>query len=937
MINHVTQIGLAQFLLSDLFKQVNNPRSANKLLRWTLLFLMLMLLGCQNRLQELIDSIPPAGVKVVFGPTLTTANKKAATNNPGNVLQVKLSSDGTTHSMTVSASEAWIDWDSLQLKLGDHLYELSIYYPNNSATEPLLIARGSLSDRSTRIEFTESMLNFSPYDVDNSGNISQDEQVLLDFDEDGMANLAEILVNGDPSSPGPTFLSASTKNFPEQQNKGSNYLVYTPKIVSPVENAVIHYEILAGNTDSFNINQTTGELYLDTESISPWPRYDPDNINQNTFAFTLQAQDSTGSTQFDLTLLLTDRLNLNVTVEVKTLKFHWDKISDNLGNPAYYKLFENSDANTTFKEVPFGNHITTTDFRHEIALHRINWHNVQYKLKAFSSQDDSLITSIESAIFSLTDPIFKAIGYVKSPGTNIYDAFGRGAINVSADGSTLAVGAGAYGFLGIGPSTSIGAVHLYIRPQKVTGEPIGPWTFATTLTAPNASAGDGFGGSISLSADGNLLAIGAVNEDNPANGTVDTVVSCPDANSGCMLDSGAVYVFKKPIIGWKNWNDNYYIDNVGYLKAPDATPRDNFGLKVNISGNGEVLVISQGDASRFFNKVYVIERPIAGWTNFNNNVSNKVAYINAPGNMRYSKFGRSISINFNGDIIAVAAPQEHNGANMAMLSNICFGGSGIGCASKSGAVYVLQRPATGSWVDWDNVNHSNGIAYIKAPNAGALDEFGSSISLNGDGTILAVGARNEDNAANDTMLGIDSCTGGKYENGCAPNSGAVYIIERPAIASWSIWDNNVNGNDITYIKNRYADIGDEFGRNLSISVDGKVLAVGVRYDDNIGVDSGSVYVFQRPISGSWSGYSSDLASAFYLRAKNGGTDDRFGLSVSLSGDGKVLAVGAYTKTDNALSRTSTPIQSIPTESTLDGIDVPVVNNSPSRHGAVYLY
>ena len=58
----------------------------------------------------------------------------------------------------------------------------------------------------------------------------------------------------------------------------------------------------------------------------------------------------------------------------------------------------------------------------------------------------------------------------------------------------------------------------------------------------------------------------------------------------------------------------------------------------------------------------------------------------------------------------------------------------------------------------------------------------------------------------------------------------------------------------------------------------------------------------------------------YVKASNTGEDDRFGFSVSLSGDGNTLAVGAYLEASNAI-----------------GIDGDQTDNSMTNAGAVYLY
>ena len=76
---------------------------------------------------------------------------------------------------------------------------------------------------------------------------------------------------------------------------------------------------------------------------------------------------------------------------------------------------------------------------------------------------------------------------------------------------------------------------------------------------------------------------------------------------------------------------------------------------------------------------------------------------------------------------------------------------------------------------------------------------------------------------------------------------------------------------------------DEFGRSVSLSSDGTTLAVGARYNDGNGTDSGHVRVY------GWNGSAWTQKGADIDGEAAG---DRSGLSVSLSSDGTILAIGA---------------------------------------------
>ena len=171
------------------------------------------------------------------------------------------------------------------------------------------------------------------------------------------------------------------------------------------------------------------------------------------------------------------------------------------------------------------------------------------------------------------------------------------------------------------------------------------------------------------------------------------------------------------------------------------------------------------------------------------------------------------------------------------------------------------------------------ISYLKASNTGSGDWFGYSLSLSGDGNTLAVGAIREDSNAG----GID----GDQKNNEALGSGAVYVFTRDKGGHWE---------QQAYLKASNTGREDFFGQSLSLSDDGNTLAVGAYGEDSnaSGIDgdqenneaerSGAVYVFTRDNEGHWEQQA-------YLKASNTERRDWFGHSLSLSGDGRTLAVG----------------------------------------------
>ena len=111
----------------------------------------------------------------------------------------------------------------------------------------------------------------------------------------------------------------------------------------------------------------------------------------------------------------------------------------------------------------------------------------------------------------------KSIAYIKASNTGKDHQFGS-AIALSADGNTLAVSAtfedsAAKGVNGVSKDHAVnsGAVYVYTRDNK-------GWKQQAYLKASNTAEGAQFGNSLSLSADGNLLAVGSSGEASSATG-----------------------------------------------------------------------------------------------------------------------------------------------------------------------------------------------------------------------------------------------------------------------------------------------------------------------------------------------------------------------------------------------------------------------------------
>ncbi len=132
----------------------------------------------------------------------------------------------------------------------------------------------------------------------------------------------------------------------------------------------------------------------------------------------------------------------------------------------------------------------------------------------------------------------------------------------------------------------------------------------------------------------------------------------------------------------------------------------------------------------------------------------QIAYIKASNTGPEDTFGSRLALNGDGNTLAAGAQLEDSGALGI------DGDQDDDTATNAGAVYLFTRDGE----TWSQ------RAYVKASNTEAFDEFGSSLSLSRDGSLLAVGAQFEDSAGQ----GVDA---DRADNDVF-DSGAVYLFER---------------------------------------------------------------------------------------------------------------------------------------------------------------
>jgi len=269
------------------------------------------------------------------------------------------------------------------------------------------------------------------------------------------------------------------------------------------------------------------------------------------------------------------------------------------------------------------------------------------------------------------------------------DGFG-GSVGISSN--TIVVGACPQS----GMCNGRGKVYVFLKPKKgwkTTSK------FKARLTASDGSPNDGFSNMMSISGDGNTIAVGAWG-----------------ATVNGKIGEGAAYVFVKPSSGWKTMHET------AKLTEPHGAANDAFG-NVAINRDGSTLFVGAIQLDATTNegtgpgKAYIFERPTNGWKT----TSRFTAKLTASDGVKGDGFGfcqtGAACISSDGTTVLAAAPQ--------------FSAT----SSTVGKAYVFVKPANG----WKTTSHFT--AELTASDGGPGQFFGWSPALAKNRAVIgAIGA-----------------------------------------------------------------------------------------------------------------------------------------------------------------------------------------------------
>jgi Flp pilus assembly pilin Flp len=385
------------------------------------------------------------------------------------------------------------------------------------------------------------------------------------------------------------------------------------------------------------------------------------------------------------------------------------------------------------------------------------------------------------------------------------------------------------------------------------------------------SAGDWSGYSVSLSGDGSVIAIGAYQN---------------AGYNGDSIYSGHVRIYENISGTWTQLGTD--ID--GEAEA------DVSGYSVSLSGDGSVVAIgaylNDGNGNSA-GHVRIYENIAGTWTQIGSDIDGEAAND-------YS--GISVALSADGAIVAIGAP--YNSGN----------------GTKSGHVRIYKNLA-GTWTKMGTDIDGETTA----------DESGWSVSLSADGAVVAIGAANNNgNDTTDTRRGhvriyeniagawvqIGSDIDGEAE---ADESGrSVSLSADGTIVAIGAYQNDGNGSFAGHVRiyknlsGIWTQIGsdidgeaaDDFsGSSVSLSADGAVVAIGAALNDGNGSNAGHVRIYKN-LSGIWTQIANDIDGE--------AVDDQSGFSVSLSADGSIVAIGAPWNNANGIKAGHVRIYTDPT-------------------------
>lgn len=408
------------------------------------------------------------------------------------------------------------------------------------------------------------------------------------------------------------------------------------------------------------------------------------------------------------------------------------------------------------------------------------------------------------------------------------------AVSLSADGHTLAMGA-PYSSGNIGFETNTGKVRVF------------EWNGTDWVQKGSNIYGNELyeesGRAVSLSADGNWVAIGSPETD-------------AYTTSGYATSAGKVRIFKWNGSDWEQKGSSIYGD----------AEFDRLGMTVSLSTDGHT--VAMGAPYNDGNGLDAGQIRVYDWDG--NDWVQKGSDL--PGDSTFKRAGHAVSLSADGNLLAVGAPASTNYSGLVRMFEwdgndwVQKGGDIPGAAAQDQSGHALSLSADGlTVVIGSPYSDENGISsgQVRVYAWSGSDWMQKGSNVDGESGGIASGYSVALNADGSTMV-----IGAPHAN--PGNSG------RARVYAWDGSDWVPKGNDLDG-----ASAGEKLGFSVSLSADGQSLAIGSPFGSKDGLVTGKVRVF------SWIGIWVQKGSDIDGEAEG----DFFGGSVSLSNDGNTVAIG----------------------------------------------
>ena len=357
----------------------------------------------------------------------------------------------------------------------------------------------------------------------------------------------------------------------------------------------------------------------------------------------------------------------------------------------------------------------------------------------------SILVDDSDAVYPLTvDPYVQQARVAGSPDKPL-QYFGK-AVAMTPSGTVAAIAATS------SPPTSIrGSVYIFTTNGTA-------WTRGAELTSSDGVAGDEFGTSLALSADGSTLVVGARRM----------------AVSG-RAAQGAAYVFRRN-------NSTGAWSQVSKLTSSGGAVGDFFGYSTAVNASGSIIAVGAPLADVGGNvdqgRAYIFAASSAtSWT--------QAAVLAAPDGAAGAQYGFSIAVDSAASVVAVGAPSADGsrGAIYAYFQNSPTkltaadggGGDGLGfsvAVDDDGSFLVAGAP----YVDVAG-RADQGAAYVFSRSWNAWAQSGKLTAADGGqiGFSVAIDPIGSTVAAGAPATAVDA----------KASAGAVYVFERGANAAWA--------------------------------------------------------------------------------------------------------------------------------------------------------